>query len=34
MDYTINRAKSVLTCIKRFSYEFDDPWTMGNRKII
>lgn len=34
MDYTINRAKSVLTRIKSFSYEFDDPWPMGNKKII
>ena len=28
MEYTIGRAKSVLVWIKRFSYEFDDPWVI------
>lgn len=28
MNFVINKAKSVLVWIKRFSYEFDDPWVV------
>jgi hypothetical protein len=28
IDYTVSKAKSVLTWVKRFSYEFDDPWVI------
>lgn len=28
LDFVIGRAKSVLAWIKRFSYEFDDPWVV------
>lgn len=28
LDYIISKAKSILAWIKRYSYEFDDPWVI------
>lgn len=28
MNFIINKAKSILAWVKRYSYEFDDPWVI------